>query len=1677
MALYFRIVLLLEKAMKNQIIRLIVRKIAGIALALLIPATAMSGTLADSPLSLKGSVPPNVMFALSVEFPTAITAAYMDNSYSPSSTYLGYFDPEKCYTYDSSTTINGISGWFAPSSLANSHLCTNAWSGNFLNWATMTGLDEFRYAMTGGNRVVDTSTVTVLERSYQSVQGSASSNFPIKSYTGSGMAPFPFASSIGSIQNNGRGLGVYISGTTSPTAECTNPSLSGSTFSCDISIPANGETGSCTTFTGTGTSTSPYRCTTFGAWSGGETYSSISANTISSASLSGSEAVTCSSPSYSAGSFSCTLTNSSGTNGSCNSWGGSGTSSAPYYCATFGSFGTQSFAASSQAAASNFSASVSTTNTFTDNTLSCSVSGKTISCPLNVSGDATRTASCTANKGSGTSSSPYYCNSSAAWSMTGTPAAAFSTVTNSGTKVSLSSKYYYLPTSITYTAATTSTQTIYYIPSYTGSSTTSYSYYSTYSLSSGTTATTFNVRVKVCDSSVGLESNCKQYGSSWKPTGTVQDNGGTMRFGVMSYFQANDIDNAVLRSKLKFVAPQKYSSSGGTIANTLSEWNATDGTLNSSPDATDTATMSTYPGGSPTNTGVINYINKFGSSSHTYKTYDDTGKLYYETLRYLRGTQSPTTDFYNGATATNNDGFPVITTWDDPQQYSCQKNYIITMGDTHTWCDKRLPGGSNTSVGSSVCNAYTDANGHAHVADFSSLSGDTGVNVTTETNKVGSLEGIGNIATTLTGAGSSAGYGMAGLAQWAASQDIRPDNSSVNTVGKQTVKSFVIDVNESKDCGYRSQYWLTAKYGNPESYDSSGNWLTSGNPWTSTMTLPGGACSSRAPPWYSSTATASGTWPAALLRASDPAGMINSVKSAVASIAAQVGDESALAQSSGSLDTGTGAYIYRAKYNSGGWYGDVEALTIDTAGNIATSPAWSSAAKLPTASSRVIFTYNDGFNADGSADTVSSLARQGVLFSSANFANLSVGQQANLNANEFGTFDGDGAERVDFLRGDTTNESPNGRNWRPRNGKLLGDFIHSNPTFVAAPPAGITGKNYRAFALTWKNRKPMLYVGGNDGMLHAFDASFSYNTAGNPVVTSTSGTEVFAYVPSSVYPHLSKLTAPNYSHRYFVDATPVVGQACFGSDCAAGNDKVTDWKTVLIGTLSAGGQGVFALDVTDPDSFTPSSAASKALWEFTDKNDADLGYTFSQPVIRKLNSGKWAVIFGNGYNNTEADSSTSSTGRAYLYVLLIDGPGSGQTWVKDTNYFKIELKSPSEATGTLPNGLSSVVAVDKDFNGTADYIYAGDRNGNLWKVDISNSNPSSWRSAFGTVTDPLPLFSAKDDVSPTPNLQQITSRVEVVRHPNGGFLITFGTGSWVDVTDPLTPFKTQSLYGIWDKDNGSTRVTARSQLQEQKRIMSVFADGTSCDPTTDGASCLNVLSSCVPNYVPGTDENQTNEKTLVCPSDIAYTQNKAQLGWVLDLPASGERTFSSRPDVAGSVVTYSTLQPSADPCTGNTIGYEYNMSILTGGAPSVPVFWIPGTQGGIIMVNSIPGDTSSPKIAVIASGHTTTMGASDNPVYYNANMTEASMGGTVTLPEIESGDIDRPTIPTVACTGSVCEDQGYLPGWGFPMNLRGKTNRYVVSCRPPQFGGGLPTCEWKYRTDQFGRISWRQITD
>ena len=352
--------------------------------------------------------------------------------------------------------------------------------------------------------------------------------------------------------------------------------------------------------------------------------------------------------------------------------------------------------------------------------------------------------------------------------------------------------------------------------------------------------------------------------------------------------------------------------------------------------------------------------------------------------------------------------------------------------------------------------------------------------------------------------------------------------------------------------------------------------------------------------------------------------------------------------------------------------------------------------------------------------------------------------RTSLNKNYTGTADSNGEDRVSFLRGNAVT----GMRTRPyikgtATINKLGDIVSSQPQYVSSPNFGYAEDSYADFRTDKEDRAPMIYVGANDGMLHGFSAA--------------DGTEKIAYIPSEMYrtrssqPLLSKLTESNYGqianpHNYYVDGSPTVADVCaMNASCATSGD----WKTILVGGLNGGGQGIYALNINTPANFNESNASSLVMWEFNDRQDTDadadmqygLGYTYSRPTVARIctdrvngssmvpkacddDKGRWVVIFGNGYNNSEADGYASTSGHAILYVLdALTG-----SVIK-----KINTKTGSSS---IPNGLATPAAVDVDGDDYVDYVYAGDLLGNMWKI-----RPVANRQVDGT--SPMPLVQRR----------------------------------------------------------------------------------------------------------------------------------------------------------------------------------------------------------------------------------------------------------------------------------------------------------------------------------------------
>jgi type IV pilus assembly protein PilY1 len=601
--------------------------------------------------------------------------------------------------------------------------------------------------------------------------------------------------------------------------------------------------------------------------------------------------------------------------------------------------------------------------------------------------------------------------------------------------------------------------------------------------------------------------------------------------------------------------------------------------------------------------------------------------------------------------------------------------------------------------------------------------------------------------------------------------------------------------------------------------------------------------------------------------AGDPQELTNAFTAIVNNVLGQISSASAVALNSGSI-TST-SYVYQARFDSGDWTGQLLAYSIDAAtGIINTTASWDAADQL------------DGQHYDTGRNilTFKPSTRAGVSF---RWASLDASQQTALNYNPAtASYDTQGQARLSYIRGDASNEGANNF-YRIRNRNcgaaacpsgtntgVLGDIVNSAPSYVGAPafsyPDNIEVQSYNSFKSANSGRTPMVYVGANDGMLHGFNAS--------------SGNEVFAYVPSEVYGNLSRLPATPFAHRYFVDGDPVQGDVYINNS----------WRTILVGSLRKGGQGIFALDITNPASFTEGNASSVVLWEFNDTDDANLGYTYSQPAIAKMQNGKWAVIVGNGYNNRDNDDAQSSTGRATLYILFIENGADGSWSASD--FVKIETNAGSTTT---PNGLASPAAVDVDGDYIVDYIYAGDLLGNMWKFDVTSSNTNNWTNAANRKV----IFTAKDG---TNNPQPITVRPEVGRHPAGqaGYMVYFGTGKYLETADASTTgATTQTFYGIWD--GSGVNNPGRSDLLQQSVI--------------DTQGNFRVISD--------------NAMVWRAGSPVP---NPSYIGWYLDLPTTGERQVTF-PVLRGSRIIFTTVIPSDDPCTAGGTGWLMELNASNGG--------------------------------------------------------------------------------------------------------------------------------------------------
>ena len=1353
--------------------------------------------LSPEPLYAKGArAKPTLTLALSVEFPT-VGAQYVstpgssdDATYSPDTKYIGYYDTESCYLYNrgngtgedaNDTTLR----YFKRSGAATNRACGGAgFSGNFMNWATSSAIDVLRLGLTGGDRVVDTPTLTVLQRAVLPAgRFWNDANFPSKQLSATLAA--------GALPNALIGAGntrtIYI-------ANCLNRVHFGTE-----------KTGNCGTPSNNGN---------LGLSAGSSTSVGVVSN-------------------YNGplpADFSST---------SCASEGG--------ICAVAG---TRQIA---YGANSSWKFMVANANT---------------ACTNGVFGDPI----------SGTAKKCF------------TRAAPVATTDDTG--LTLDAFFY--------------------------------------------------TRVRVCESDTAgalidpRTDLCLRYPNrNYKPIGNLQRYSDSVRVAAFGYLNDN-ADNpqrsgGVLRAPMKYVGARTYDANFSLVSgtNTAQEWNESTGVFATNPDAAtspNSGSNSNRPG-QPIS-GVINYLNQFGRTGNfgQYKTYDPVGELYYESLRYLQGLQptkvgtSIATNVVSGITDDMRDGFPVYASYTDPHpastgttDYSCYKNNIVGIGDVNTWNDKYFPGNSRTGQGD-IGRAFDEAANEPDFHFWTRVVGGFESN-----NAVAYIDGKGASRTTSNPNTPNAGrwgmeeqtigaqgatYYMAGAAYWANTHDIRGTQWTAEPTKQRPgmrVTTYWLDVNEfaqqTNPNVHRTsnQFYLTAKYGGFKDVTGTGDPFKMLNAAGSIVTDPQNLN------WERKDSNPNLQEAKNYFLASSAQTVIDALDTIFKNIASEANSIAGGAISTSRV-TSSGGLIYQAQFDPADWSGDLLAynLSLSTDGlqvqiGSAAASIWTSAGKPVGAAGKLDATAPSSRNIYVGYDSTTTSSGFDTSDFTWSVVDASVKDQLYTAATEAAVV---GENRLNYLRGDRTLEAGGtaGGNFRKR-GSALGDIVNSGIAYQAAPTKTISDASYASFLSTYENRTPTLYVGANDGMLHAFDA--------------TTGTELFAYIPSWVVPNLRQLTKSPYTHRSYVDGTPVVTEANLGSTSSA------DWRSVLVGGSGGGGQGVYALDVTNPAGFATSSVGnSNILWEFTDRNDVDMGNVIGTPQILKMNIAagsatpdyRYFAVVASGVNNHAGDGRASTTGEPAIFFLRLDKPKS-TAWALGTNYFKV--KFPVVTTdSSLPSGLANFT-VRTNIAGAVTYLYTGDLQGNLWKLDFQGKALSSWNlgslSTFTNGSGAMPMFVTVDAGG---NRQPITMRPALTFGPNRGIIVSFGTGRYLSVADNSAPFKVQSTYSVFDNNTSTADSTTspNAAISGRGRLQT----GT-----------VTATSIAVPGFTwgrPATDSDTT--------SRAGWYFDFFQSGTSTTATGTGERQISGFSVLSGRLI-FGSVIPAVTSCD-NGSGKLYELDTLSG---------------------------------------------------------------------------------------------------------------------------------------------------
>lgn len=938
----------------------------------------------------------------------------------------------------------------------------------------------------------------------------------------------------------------------------------------------------------------------------------------------------------------------------------------------------------------------------------------------------------------------------------------------------------------------------------------------------------YAVRVAVCDAADArsrersLPGYCQRYDGSGhhKPVGALQRHAHALRVAVFG----DPVSGRVLRAPMAFIG--EHTDQAGIEPNPLLEWNPADGTLVRNPrHASDGVS------------GAIQAINNIGEAQGTYPHATTTAALYRESLRYLRGLP-PT------AGTALPDGASI---WADPHpaqpgasDHACIKNHLLAIGNVPRTAEHTptvdAPDTTDTVAASGWAEVVSgfESGIARHYID--------GRGVPRHTHQPPNPEPMPGFAPQALQGPSD----FTGLAYWAHTHDIRPAGSSGNRARPgMRVTTLVLDLNaQGKQTAFelrrRNPLYLAAKYGG--FIDASGT--DQGSPFALSP-----ADESRQPRpdrnhnWQRIEAPGE---PRTYVLAGDARQMLQRLDAMLH----RLSHEAAGMAKGVAVDAtrvSEAQAIFQAWFDADGWHGDLvrraaasapEGATSDTNPDINNRRAvvWRAAERLNArdpASRRIVVGTR---TPDGGSTAL------------------------DFNARNLASLDGHPLteQQINHLRGDRSLEQPRGPLRARRS--VMGDIINSGVLYLGQPTAAINASGYADFRRQHLARTPVVFAGANDGMLHAFRAD--------------NGDELFGYIPSWLVPQLHHLTSPGYTHRSYVDAPPTVAEANTGSENAPA------WRTVLIGGTGAGGQGVYALDVSDPAAgFSP----AHVLWEFTDADDPDLGHIVGRVRVLKLkvnHTHRWFAVVGSGVNNHANDGHASTHGDPAIFLLDLSKT-AGERWSLNHNYFKIILP---KADTTRAAGVLNLSA-STDASRTATALYAGDLHGQLWRIDLDTL-------ATPRAPHAQRLFVAQRNGEP----QAISSAPALFRS-NGAIVAVFGTGQLLEPRDHTRPFTAQSVYAILD-DRSTSNTLNRPLNRTDLRAIEMQSD-----------------------HWAGHHDNGA----------MPDTAPALHAGWYADFvdgDATGERLLGPILALPGRIV-FNTLIPASGRC-GDARSAAYTLSLLSG---------------------------------------------------------------------------------------------------------------------------------------------------